>query len=165
MTRGPVPAAALLLAHTGELQLTDAQVVRLAAIARRTQSRRQSMRSSMDSLGLRSGVPADTAARRLMRERMRTSMLRMQEQAHADQRDAIAVLTADQQARAWNLVATRGRSMRPGSGFRGERGMRGGRSRPARPGIRSQEFRRERTETRQRAPRPPRPEHRPETQA
>jgi len=32
-------AASMFLAHTGELQLTDAQVTRLAAIARRAEAR------------------------------------------------------------------------------------------------------------------------------
>src|SRR4051812_46201099 len=39
-----------LLARTGELKLSDQQVTRLAAIARRSADRRQAMRRSMDSL-------------------------------------------------------------------------------------------------------------------
>ena len=36
-------AASMFLAHTGELQLTDAQVTRLAAIARRSEARQKAM--------------------------------------------------------------------------------------------------------------------------
>ncbi len=140
------PAAKLLLANTGELELTDAQVVRLAAIARRAEARRKTVRATMDSARTRferSG-PADSVARRQFRDRMRTDFDRTREQARVDQRDAIAVLTPDQQARAWELVANRGRGMggmrrggvqrgmrRMGRGMGGMRGM----DRP-RPGFR-----------------------------
>lgn len=122
----PRAAAQMLLAHTGPLDLTDAQVVRLAAIARRTEARRRSMRAAMDSARARfmPGTPADSAARRQFRDRMRAHMERAREQGRADQRDAIAVLTPDQQARAWDIVSRRGM----GRGMRGQgpRGMRGG---------------------------------------
>jgi len=116
--RGPgAPAAQLLLARTGELELTDAQVVRLAAIARRSEARRKAMRSAMDSARMRfEANPADTVARRQFRQRMQADLQRADEQRRADQRDAIAVLTPDQQARAWDMVANRGREMR---GMRG----------------------------------------------
>ena len=42
-------AASMFLAHTGELQLTDAQVTRLAAIARRSEARQKAMHARMDS--------------------------------------------------------------------------------------------------------------------
>src|SRR6478609_7846300 len=46
----PIAATAdFLLAHTGDLALTDAQVVRLAAISRRTDARRKTMMARMDS--------------------------------------------------------------------------------------------------------------------
>src|SRR4029434_4261959 len=46
----PVAATAdFLLAHTGDLALTDAQVVRLAAISRRTEARRKAFVARMDS--------------------------------------------------------------------------------------------------------------------
>jgi Spy/CpxP family protein refolding chaperone len=127
MSRGRVPAAQLLLAHTGELQLTDQQVVRLAAIARRTETRRRAMRTSMDSVRVRfapgQASRADSAARRQLRERMRGDLDRAREQAQADQRDAIAVLTPDQQARAWEIASSRGRvhGMRRGMRDRGLR--------------------------------------------
>jgi hypothetical protein len=123
------PAAEMLLSRTGELGLTDAQVVRLAAIARRSEARRRAMRASMDSAEGRFRQPGDSAARRQFGERMRAEMTRAQEQIQADQRDAIAVLTPDQQARAWSMVSNRGqggqRGFRGGRGFApGERGMR-----------------------------------------
>src|SRR5687768_10433401 len=52
---GGPPAAQMLLAQTGELELTDAQVVRLAAIARRSESRRRALRAAMDSAETRFG--------------------------------------------------------------------------------------------------------------
>ena len=147
MGRG-APAAQMLLAHTGELELTDQQVVRLAAIARRAEARRRTMRASMDSARARfgsGGAPSDSVARRQFRDRMRADMDRVRDQLRADQRDAIAVLTPDQQERAWDLVASRGRDRRMGAmrerGMR-ERGMRGRGMRergtqrgPAGPGV------------------------------
>ena len=127
---GTVPAARMLLAHTGELGLTDAQVVRLAAIERRSEARRATLRAQLDSGRQRFETQrADTAARRQFRERMRTSVDRATEQSRTDMRDAIAVLTADQQAKAWELVARRGGA---GRGMRGAEGMRMNRMR--RPG-------------------------------
>lgn len=135
------PAAQLLLAHTGELALTDQQVVRLAAIARRAEARRRAMRASMDSARARfapdRAVPGDSIARRQWRERMRADFGRAQEQAQAEQRDAIAVLTPDQQARAWDIAASRGRDRGMGRGMRGMRG-RGMRE----PGMRERSLRR-----------------------
>lgn len=120
---GPVDARAaqLLLAHTGELGLTDAQVVRLAAIARRSEARRATLRATMDSARQRFAPdqPGDTAARRQFRQRMQADMEKAREAARVDQRDAIAVLNADQQAKAWELVATRGRVARAGAMRRG----------------------------------------------
>ena len=138
--QGPVPpmaagqarpggrVAQMLLANTGELGLTDAQVVRLAAIARRAETRRAALRSSMDSARQRfaPGQQVDTAARRQFRQRMQADMDKAVEAARVDQRDAIAVLNADQQAKAWDLVANRGRVGRAGGmpgGMRGGRGM------------------------------------------
>jgi hypothetical protein len=134
---GPPPGgggggAEFLLAHTGDLQLTDAQVVRLAAIARRSAERRRAMRATMDSLraanrpamrdsaarGRRPAGPPPAAVAALERAR---------DAAHADLRDAIAVLTADQQARAWEMRSgprggPGGGGGRPGFGPRRGRG-------------------------------------------
>lgn len=117
------PGAEMFLARTGELGLTDAQVTRLAAIARRSAARRQATRASFDSIRTRFGPDnrPDSAARRQLAQRMRADMERIREQEHADRRDAIAVLTADQQARAWEM---RGGANRARAGMRAQ-GMRG----------------------------------------
>ena len=106
--------ASMLLAHTGELKLSDPQVTRLAAIARRTAERRQSMRASLDSVR-----PVRDSVRRGPPLAARAFVERMRDQTHTDLRDALSVLTADQQATAWEMVAARG----GGSGRMG-RGMR-----------------------------------------
>ena len=112
----PVAAAAdFLLARTGELALTDAQVVRLAAISRRTEARRKAMMTRMDSLRAAQAAPGDSAG---PRDRRRgpgrpggpppvdaKAMQQMRDQMRADLRDAIAVLTPDQQATAWMMIA------------------------------------------------------------
>jgi hypothetical protein len=134
--------AQFLLSHTGELNLTDAQVTRLAAIARRSAERRKSMMTQVDSMRPRfnrGGARPDSAARAQMRqqmqqrmEQMRPQMQKLRDQSLADRRDAIAVLTPDQQAQAWERLAARS-SMR----MRGGRGMRQrGFARPMRPGGR-----------------------------
>ena len=117
--------AQFLLSQTGELKLTDAQVTRLAAIARRSAERRRALRTQMDSLRLQRmrGERPDSAARARMRQQadqMRPQMERLREQSQADRRDAIAVLTPDQQAQAWERVARSGRG--GSAGFRGGRG-------------------------------------------
>jgi hypothetical protein len=114
--------ARFLLGHTGEFRLTDAQVTRLAAIARRSAERRQTLRAQMDSMRPEArprgpGARPDSAARARSRQRfeqMRPALDRMREQAQADRRDAIAVLTPDQQAQAWERIATAGRGQRGG---------------------------------------------------
>ena len=98
--------ASRLLASTGELKLTDQQVVRLAAIARREADRRQSLRLRMDSL--RTRLRADTTARRRAFAEGQPDMQRLRDQARADVRDALAVLTPDQQAQAWEMPGLRG---------------------------------------------------------
>lgn len=98
MGRGPMGrpprGAEFLLAHTGELQLTDAQVVKLAAIARRADARHRAMRATMDSLRAQPR-PGDGPPRGFEQAR---------EAERADLRDALAVLTPDQQATAWAMA-------------------------------------------------------------
>jgi len=125
--------AAFLLSQTGELRLTDAQVTRLAAIARRSAERRQSLRTQMDSLRpIRPrGQRPDSAARAQMRQRMeqmRPAMTRLKDQSLADRRDAIALLTPDQQVQAWERIARMGPRGNPDRG----RGV----GRPGRAGFR-----------------------------
>jgi hypothetical protein len=110
-TAGPVAATAdFLLAHTGDLTLTDAQVVRLAAISRRTDARRKAMIARLDSARAAARpAPGDSAGPRGRGPRPAmpdaTELRQARDQLHADVRDAIAVLTPDQQATAWMMVA------------------------------------------------------------
>ena len=132
---GPVDnPAEFLLSQTGELRLTDAQLTRLAAIARRSADRRRSLRAQMDSIRpARTTERPDSATRAQLRQRldqMRPAMERLRDQSQDDRRDAIAVLTPDQQAQAWERVARMGRGGQPGAGrgagARGRNGLRGG---------------------------------------
>ena len=119
MPFGP-PAASMLLSQTGALQLTDAQVVRLAAIARRTEDRHRALRTRLDSLRPRR-APGDSAARRERMAPPTDLFARERDASHADLRDALAVLTADQQARAWEMMSAR-RTMPFPRAMRGRRG-------------------------------------------
>lgn len=100
------PGVEMLLSQTGVLQLSDAQVVRLAAIARRAADRRRALVTRLDSLRPRR-APGDSTARRERPMPPTDLFTRERDAAHADLRDALAVLTADQQARAWEMVVAR----------------------------------------------------------
>ena len=119
-------SAQMLLARSAQLELTDAQVVKLAGIARRAEARRKTMRGAMDSARARFAEPSDSAARRQFRQRMLDGMTKERDQSRVDLRDAIAVLTPDQQAKAWEMNSAR-RAMRVavrggrGAGMRGSR--------------------------------------------
>ncbi|HUF28747.1 MAG TPA: Spy/CpxP family protein refolding chaperone [Gemmatimonadaceae bacterium] len=131
------PGAEFFLARTGQLRLTDAQVVRLAAIARRAEERRSALRASMDTIAraARPMAPMDSAARAARArdaERMRTTMERQRELARADTRDALAVLTPEQQALAWEMGGTRAR-MVPRQGGPAPRQLRRGAGRGGMP--------------------------------
>ena len=125
---GPVGATAdFLLAHTGDLGLTDAQVVRLAAISRRTQARRNAMAARVDSARAAARpAPGDTTPGRGRGPAAPppAELRQMRDQMHADVRDAIAVLTADQQATAWTMIA--GGGPLGGGGMGGPMGPGGG---------------------------------------
>jgi hypothetical protein len=102
--------AAFLLAHTGDLALSDAQVVRLAAISRRTEARRKALVARMDSARAAARpAPGDSAGpgarRRGPAGPPPAELQRARDQLHTDVRDAIAVLTPDQQANAWMMIA------------------------------------------------------------
>jgi hypothetical protein len=100
MHGGPSPAE-MLLAHTGELRLTDAQVVRLAAIARRAAERHQALHARMMAEHQAPGrQPSDADM-----QRMHQAMEQEHEQMRTDLRDALAVLTPDQQATAFEQLA------------------------------------------------------------
>ena len=106
-------AASMFLGCTGELQLTDSQVTRLAAIARRAQARQTAMRARMDSamVAMRSSdgssMPRDGAMGEMMMTMMRMPMPTDAERKaqHEDDREAFAVLTPDQLATAWETMA------------------------------------------------------------
>ena len=105
-----MPGVAFFLAHTGDLQLTDGQVTKLAAIARRAEERHKAMRASFDSAAHMRGGPGmrgDTAGGGARRGEMMAAFKRAHDAEHADLRDALAVLTPDQQAKAWEIVAAR----------------------------------------------------------
>jgi hypothetical protein len=142
--------AQFFLAHTAQLQLNDQQVTRLAAIARRSETREQARRATFDSLRARFGTaPADSAGRAARRTElantMRTAMERARDERHADLRDALAVLNADQQARAWELrggadrgprARAAGRAFRRDEMGRGRGAGRDGMRRGVRSGMR-----------------------------
>jgi hypothetical protein len=106
--RGPAgpsgDLASFLLAHTSDLKLTDQQVTRLAAVARRSGERRQAAMRAMDSLATRR-MRNDSAGRGPWGPppAMRAEADRQRDQRHADLREALGVLTPDQQATAWEL--------------------------------------------------------------
>jgi len=102
-------AASMFLGCTGELQLTDAQVTKLAAIARRSQARQDAMRARMDTAmtsarsmdgGQDGGAPMMMV---MLRRAMPTDAERKAQ--HEDDRDAFAVLTPDQLATAWESMS------------------------------------------------------------
>jgi hypothetical protein len=120
----PIGATAdFLLGRTGELSLTDAQVLRLAAVSRRVDARRKAMMARMDSARVAARpAPGDSAGPRGRGRGLagppQAELQQMRDQMRADVRDAIAVLTPDQQATAWMMIAG-GRSLGGGPGVRG----------------------------------------------
>jgi len=115
---GPAaPAVEMLLAQTGPLHLTDAQVVRLAAIARRAEDRHRALRTRLDSLRPRRALGGPDSTARRTREAFPTDLFECEREAsHNDLRDALAVLSPDQQARAWEMAAARrGMGFGPGA--------------------------------------------------
>jgi hypothetical protein len=108
MAGGPMAGATFLLAHTGDLQLTDQQVVKLAAIARRESGRRRAMMSAVDSMRRTFTPRRDSAGPPRRDPQMEARLTQVREQARTDLRDAITVLTPDQQAQAWMMMSQRG---------------------------------------------------------
>ncbi|HEX7981379.1 MAG TPA: hypothetical protein VF461_22405 [Gemmatimonadaceae bacterium] len=130
--------ASFLLSHTGELKLSDQQVTRLAAIARRSADRRQSAMRTMDSLMARGPQRRDSAGRGRFAPspELRATAERLRDQRHTDLRDALGVLTPDQQATAWELSARRG------GAWMARGPMPGGFGRGRGPGMSGPQFRR-----------------------
>ena len=134
-------SAQMLLARSAELDLTDAQVVKLAAIARKAEARQRARGAAMDSARTRFAQPGDSLARRQFMQRMQADMAKERDQSRVDLRDALVVLTPDQQAKAWEMNANRGRAGRGAGTGRMGRGARmarppremGGRMRPDGP--------------------------------
>lgn len=97
--------ASMLLVQTAELKLSDQQVTRLAALARSAESQRTAMRATMDSMHrtmmANHGAPNAPPA---MSAEMEARMKAAHDQMHANIRDALAVLTPDQLATAWEHV-------------------------------------------------------------
>lgn len=172
MGMAPGGPASMLLSQTGDLKLSDAQVTRLAAIARRTSDRHSAMqlamRNSMDSMqkAMQASPPSANGARPRMMMMppagARAQMERARQADHDDLRDALAVLTPDQQATAFERASMRGAHMRRGAGMFG-RGVMGGRMgqgdgagqmRPPMPGMDGADG----ANMRPRAPRPAPPE-------
>ena len=124
LRRGPGPgmeggrpgAAAMLLSQTADLKLSDAQVTRLAAIARRTAERRAANRGALDSLRVQMRPSAQGGAPQGPPAAARAFMERVRTQEHEDLRDALSVLTPDQQAMAWERVARHAMQARAGGG-------------------------------------------------
>lgn len=152
---GAPHAAEQFLARAGELGLTDAQVVRLAAIARRAEARRAATRARLDSItSLRPGGPPDSAARAARvaeMQQLRERMAQEREQATTDLAAALEVLTSEQLARAWMSREARGRELAGARGF-GRRALvrpdgrvgprRDDRPRPERPDVSERQRRR-----------------------
>lgn len=130
----PTPGVAFLLSRTGALQLNDAQVVKLAAIARRAEERHKALRASFDSLRAQWKGPGarDSAGGRQRMSAAMATFAKEREAQHGDLRDAIAVLTPDQQAKAWEFVSMR--HEHHGGARRGFGPQRGGADRRMGPG-------------------------------
>ena len=104
--------AEMFLAHTGDLQLSDAQVTKLAAIARRSEARQKAtqarMDSSMKSMHERVEVSRDGngngAPRAMMMMRMPMPSEADRKAQHEDDREAFSVPTPDQLATAWEMM-------------------------------------------------------------
>jgi len=136
MPGGPgAPGVNMLLSQTGPLQLTDAQVVRLAAIARRAEDRHRALRTRLDSLRPRRAPGDRDSTARRQREMPPTDLFeRAREASHNDLRDALAVLSPDQQARAWEMIAARRAMPFPPGSMRRDGGGRDGARPPMRQG-------------------------------
>src|SRR5690606_37536801 len=90
--QNPVRGAEFFLARTGELGLTDQQVVQLAAIARRAEARRAEQRANMPAMGqgmrMRAqAAPNDSAARQARAAAAQQVRTRMQEMRAAREAD------------------------------------------------------------------------------
>jgi hypothetical protein len=107
-----VDAASMFLARTGDLQLTDAQVTRLAAIARRAETRQNAIHARVDSaIAVHhmnqmdgDGGPSATTFSRVVLPLLTLTNAELKAQ-HEDDREAFSVVNADQLATAFELMA------------------------------------------------------------
>ncbi|MDB4948664.1 MAG: hypothetical protein JWM27_1313 [Gemmatimonadetes bacterium] len=115
--------AGMLLSQTGALKLSDAQVQRLAAITRRAQERMQALHAGMEAAhrGMQPGQQPSAADM----QRMHQAMEQEHDASHADLRDALTVLTPDQLASAFEMMAEHMHGA-GGPGGHGGPGMHGG---------------------------------------
>lgn len=104
-------AASMLLRCTGELQLSDAQVTKLAAIARRAETRENALRARLDSAVTRGrvGSTADGGGEEmtLVRLRLAAPLDAALKAQHEDDREALSIVTPDQLATAWEMMMAR----------------------------------------------------------
>ncbi|MEX2583047.1 MAG: Spy/CpxP family protein refolding chaperone [Gemmatimonadota bacterium] len=103
--------AAFLLANSAPLGLANEQVVQLAELARTAEARREELRSRMSTARPDRDTPPDPA----LREQRRAMMDELRAVMQSERAAAIAVLDAEQQARAWELVV-RARPQQPRAG-------------------------------------------------
>lgn len=104
-------AASMFLLHTGDMQLTDAQVTRLAAIARRSEARHKAMRARTDSMVVMRGQSEQAedggGARFAVMMRVPAPTDAELKAQHEDDREAFAVPSADQLATVWEIMMAR----------------------------------------------------------
>lgn len=124
----PGGVASMLLAQTAALKLNDQQVTRLAALARSAESQQSVVRASMDSMhrammgaATGAGRPGGATPPPQMTPAMEARMRAVHDQMHANTRDALAVLTPDQLASAWETRGGMGGGTRGGPARGGPR--------------------------------------------
>lgn len=94
--------ASMLLGQTAALKLSDAQVTRLASLARAAEAQQAEMRTQMEAMHKQMMAnPPRAGAPMAMPADMEARMKAAHDQMHANVRDALAVLTPDQLAMAW----------------------------------------------------------------
>jgi hypothetical protein len=103
--RGPLQnAAEFLLSNSTALELSNDQVVRLAELARTSEARQQEVREQMQ--GVRPQTRDQQQIDPAVREQMRGMMEQRRTELTSEREQAIAVLSTEQQAQAWELLAS-----------------------------------------------------------
>jgi hypothetical protein len=127
--RGPLAnPAQFLLSQTSTLELTDQQVLQLAELARAADARREALRADLQA-ARPAQPPESNTDRSALRTRLQAAREEYRSTLERERVAAIALLTPEQQARAWELLAragTRGAAaMRPRPDVGRSPGMRG----------------------------------------